>query len=157
MSSNDRRSFKVEPVYLSPEHARHYQRFTGVPYDAEEVARTKAWVGFKNWHHRLQLDAEAPSAEPARPKLTLRKAESTLTSVKVIPLAIWRLGKRPQRTFNVAVERLADYVARRISRGDRVAVLRPPYRLGQVRAVLEVNGKRLRVFYLAERGAWRAA
>jgi hypothetical protein len=35
-------------------------------------------------------------------------------------------------------------------------VLKQPYRVGHVRAVLEVNGTRLRVFFVESRGAWRA-
>src|SRR5262245_57609337 len=62
-------SFKVEPVYLSPEHARHYERFTGYPYDAEEIARIRAWVAFKIWNHRLQQVADqARPAKPVRPR-----------------------------------------------------------------------------------------
>jgi len=43
-------NFHVEPVYLSPEHARQVERFTGCPYDAEERARLRAWARFKHWH-----------------------------------------------------------------------------------------------------------
>ena len=52
-------SFKVEPDYLSPEHAKQVERFQGYPYDAEEDARHKAWGIFKRWHHRLQLHRQA--------------------------------------------------------------------------------------------------
>ena len=55
-----RKSFKVEPVQLSPEHARHYERFTGIPYDAEHVARTRAWVAFKAWAQRLRDRLKPP-------------------------------------------------------------------------------------------------
>ena len=149
-------SFKTEPVYLSPEHARQVERFTGLPYDPEGDARIKAWVAFKNWDHRLQVAAEAPPADAARPKVSVRKAEGPPTSIRVFPLATGRWGRR-ERTFELACERLDGYVARRVERGERVAVLKRPYQVGQVRAVLEVNGRRLRVFYLEERGAWRAA
>jgi len=52
-------SFKVEPVYLSPEHAKQAERFQGFPYDAEEDARQKGYSAFKAWHHRLQLHRQA--------------------------------------------------------------------------------------------------
>ena len=45
-------NFHVEPVYLSPEHARQVERFTGCPYDAEESARLRAWARFRHWHWR---------------------------------------------------------------------------------------------------------
>jgi hypothetical protein len=48
-------SFAEEPVHLSPEHARHFERFTGYPYNAEQEAALKGWVAFKRWHHELQL------------------------------------------------------------------------------------------------------
>jgi hypothetical protein len=149
-------SFKVEPVYLSPEHARQVERFTGLPYDPEGDARIKAWVAFKNWHHRLQLADEARRTKSARPKPTSWKAESPLMSTEVIPLAT-RSRERDEQTFVLAVERLDSYVARRVARGERVAVVKPPYRKGQTRAVLSVDGARVRVFYMQERGAWRAA
>jgi hypothetical protein len=149
-------SFKVEPVYLSPEHARQVERFTGLPYDPEGDARIKAWVAFKCWHHRLQLADEDRRTKPARPKPTLRKAEGSLMSAKVIPRATGS-RERDERTFVLAVERLDSYMARRVARGERVAVVKPPYRKGQTRAVLSVDGARVRVFYLEERGAWRAA
>ena len=47
-------SFKVQPEPpLSEEHARQYERFTGIPYDPEAIARAKAWAAFKRWHHAL--------------------------------------------------------------------------------------------------------
>ena len=52
-------SFKVEPDYLSPEHAKQAERFQGFPYDAEEDARQKGYSAFKAWHHRLQLHRQA--------------------------------------------------------------------------------------------------
>ena len=52
-------SFKVEPVYLSPEHAKQVERFQGYPYDAEQDARQKGYSIFKEWHHRLQLHQQA--------------------------------------------------------------------------------------------------
>ena len=32
--------FHVEPVYLSEEHAKQVERFTGYPYEPEEVAHS---------------------------------------------------------------------------------------------------------------------
>ena len=52
-------SFKVEPIYLSSEHAKQVERFQGYPYDAEQDARMKAYGIFKEWHHRLQLHQQA--------------------------------------------------------------------------------------------------
>ena len=52
-------SFKVEPDYLSPEHAKQVERFQGYPYDAEQDARMKGYSIFKEWHHRLQLHRQA--------------------------------------------------------------------------------------------------
>ena len=43
-------NFHVEPFYLSPEHARQVERFTGCPYDAEESARLRALARFRHWH-----------------------------------------------------------------------------------------------------------
>jgi hypothetical protein len=65
--------------------------------------------------------------------------------------------ERRERLFQYAVERLDAYVARRGAQGQKVIVLKAPYRVGQVRAVLEVNGERVRIVFLEERGAWRAA
>lgn len=48
-------SFKVEPVHLSPEHARQVERFTGYPYNAEQEAALAGWVAFKRWDHQQQL------------------------------------------------------------------------------------------------------
>lgn len=48
-------SFKVEPVYLSPEHARQVERFTGYPYDPKEVAFIRSWVAFKRHEHSLHV------------------------------------------------------------------------------------------------------
>lgn len=45
-------NFCVEPVYLSPEHKRHVEKFTGCPYDPEESARLQAWARFAHWHRK---------------------------------------------------------------------------------------------------------
>ena len=42
-------------MYLSPEHARQVERFTGVPYDPEGDARCRSWAAFKRWHHSLYV------------------------------------------------------------------------------------------------------
>ena len=55
-------SFKVKPVYLSPEHARQAERFTGYPYDPEGDARGKSWAAFKAWEHEQRL-ARASAAK----------------------------------------------------------------------------------------------
>ena len=52
-------SFKVDPDYLSPKHAKQVERFQGYPYDAEQDARQKGYSIFKEWHHRLQLHRQA--------------------------------------------------------------------------------------------------
>ena len=57
-------SFKVEPVYLSSEHAKQVERFQGYPYDAEQDARMKAYSIFKAWHHSLQVLADLKSDYP---------------------------------------------------------------------------------------------
>ena len=104
-----------------------------MPYDPEAIARAKAWAAFNRWHLALK----------------------TMTNnVVILHTGPW---ERRERMFKCAEERLDAYVARRIEKGEKVSVLRPPYRMGQMRAVLEVNGKRLRVFFLEERGAWRVA
>ena len=51
-------SFKVEPDYLSPEHAKQVERFQGYPYDAEEDARHEEWGNFKRWHHAQQIKSD---------------------------------------------------------------------------------------------------
>ena len=81
-------------------------------------------------------------------------AISATKNVVILQTGPW---ERSERMFKYAVERLHAYVARRIVKGQKVTVLRAPYRMGQVRAVLEVNGERLRVFFGEERGAWRVA
>jgi hypothetical protein len=69
-------SFKVEPVYLSPEHAKQVERFQGFPYDAEQDARQKGYSAFKAWHHRLQLlDQQALLEEENVNKKTLEDDE----------------------------------------------------------------------------------
>lgn len=50
-------SFNVEPEYLSPEHARQVERFTGCPYDPEGTARGRAWAAFKLWERKQHLRA----------------------------------------------------------------------------------------------------
>ena len=65
--------------------------------------------------------------------------------------------ERDQRMFLYAVGQLEAYVARRAAKGEKVRVVRPAYRVGQIRATLEVNGEPLRMLFLPERGAWRAA
>ena len=68
-------SFKVEPVYLSPEHAKQVERFQGYPYDAEQDARQKGYSIFKEWHHRLQLHRQALLEEENVNKKTLEDDE----------------------------------------------------------------------------------
>jgi len=51
-------NFSVEPVYVSDEHARHIERFTGYPYDPEESARLRAWARFKHWHWQQMRDRD---------------------------------------------------------------------------------------------------
>lgn len=55
-------SFKKPEPPLSEEHARQYERFTGVPYDPEAIARDKAWAAFKCWHHAQQEAAAVAAA-----------------------------------------------------------------------------------------------
>ena len=52
-------NFHVEPFYLSPEHARQVERFTGCPYDAEESARLRAWARFRHWHWQLLRERDS--------------------------------------------------------------------------------------------------
>ena len=68
-------SFKVEPIYLSSEHAKQVERFQGYPYDAEQDARMKAYGIFKEWHHRLQLHQQALLEEENVNKKTLEDDE----------------------------------------------------------------------------------
>jgi hypothetical protein len=68
-------SFKVEPDYLSPEHAKQVERFQGYPYDAEQDARQKGYSIFKEWHHRLQLHRQALLEEENVNKKTLEDDE----------------------------------------------------------------------------------
>jgi hypothetical protein len=44
-------NFKVKrETPLSPEHARQWERFTGLPYDVEADARAKEWQAFNLYH-----------------------------------------------------------------------------------------------------------
>jgi hypothetical protein len=39
--------------YLPPEMQKHYERFTGLPYDPELDARMRAFAVWKRFNHRL--------------------------------------------------------------------------------------------------------
>ncbi len=56
-------SFKVRPVYLSPEHAKQAERFQGFPYDPAQDAAMKSLAKFKQWEHR-QLTARDSAPSP---------------------------------------------------------------------------------------------
>jgi hypothetical protein len=49
------------------------------------------------------------------------------------------------------------YLVRRRKKGEQVRVLMRPYRTGQVRAILEVDGIRMRVYFCEGQDGWRKA
>jgi hypothetical protein len=59
--------------------------------------------------------------------------------------------------FKHAERKFDAYLARRRKKGELVRVLMRPYRTAQVRAVLEVNGIRGRVYYCESQDGWRKA
>jgi hypothetical protein len=75
---------------------------------------------------------------------------------KVINLHTGRWERR-ERMFNEAKHQFDVYLERRRKKGEKVRVLKPPYRVGQVRAMLEVDGIRMRAFFREEVGLWRKA
>ncbi len=63
-----RPNFKVEPVYLSEEHAKQVERFTGYPYEPEEDAMIKAYVAYKRWEQKELISRGFPVRQPPRDK-----------------------------------------------------------------------------------------
>jgi hypothetical protein len=47
---------KYEVVHLSPEHAKQYERFTGVPYDPVGSAHGRAWADFKHLEYLARVN-----------------------------------------------------------------------------------------------------
>ena len=44
--------------------ARHRHRFLGLPFDLNAVNRTRAYVAFKAWHHRLLEERTSSEGHP---------------------------------------------------------------------------------------------
>jgi len=65
--------------------------------------------------------------------------------------------ERGERAFKEAELKFDAYLARRRKKGEQVRVLMRPYRTGQVRAILEVDGARMRVFFCETQAGWRKA
>ena len=63
--------------------------------------------------------------------------------------------ERGERMFKDAERKFDAYLARRRKKGEQVRVLMRPYRTAQVRAVLEVNGIRARVYFCESQDGWR--
>ena len=92
---------------------------------------------------------------PARIKQTV-EAQPAVTTSNVIPLHTGSWERR-ERLFKEAEREFDAYLARRRKKGELVRVLMRPYRTGQVRAVLEVNGSRMRVYFCEGQDGWRKA
>ena len=94
-------------------------------------------------------------ATPARIKQTVEPHPAVTTS-NVIPLHTGSWERR-ERMFKDAEHKFDAYLGRRRKKGELVRVLMRPYRTGQVRAVLEVNGSRMRVYFCESQDGWRKA
>jgi hypothetical protein len=64
---------------------------------------------------------------------------------------------RGERMFKEAERKFAAYLARRRNKGEQIRVLMHPYRTAQVRAILEVDGTRMRVYFCERQAGWRRA
>jgi hypothetical protein len=60
------KSFKVAPVYLSPEHAKQAEKFTGFPPDPVGDAAGKSWALFKQHQHQLHASHTAARRTTSR-------------------------------------------------------------------------------------------
>ena len=78
-------NFRVEPVYLSPEHARQVERFTGYLYGPEESARLRAWACFKRWHWQQLKERDGDQAARGRRRVEGRSVVSGRTTATIIP------------------------------------------------------------------------
>ena len=65
--------------------------------------------------------------------------------------------ERRERMFKEAERKFDAYLARRRKKGEQVRVLMRPYRTGQVRAILDVDGIRMRVYFCESQDGWRKA
>ena len=65
--------------------------------------------------------------------------------------------ERRERMFKEAERKFDVYLARRRKKGEQVRVLMRPYRTAQVRAILEVDGNRMRVYFCETQDGWRKA
>ena len=92
---------------------------------------------------------------PARIRQIVEPHPAVTTS-NVIPLHTGSWERR-ERLFKEAEREFDAYLARRRKKGEQVRVLMRPYRTGQVRAVLEVNGSRIRVYFCESQDGWRKA
>jgi len=63
--------------------------------------------------------------------------------------------ERRELMFKEAERKFDAYLARRRKKGEQVRVLMRPYRTGQVRAILEVGGIRMRVYFCESQDGWR--
>ena len=43
---------------IEAEHERHKCRFLDLPYNLEETNTTRAWVAFRNYHHRQMTERD---------------------------------------------------------------------------------------------------
>jgi len=62
-----------------------------------------------------------------------------------------------ERMFKDAERKFDPYLEHRRKKGEHVRVLMRPYRTGQVRAILELNGFRVRVYFCESQDGWRKA
>ena len=65
--------------------------------------------------------------------------------------------ERSERMFKEAERKFDAYLARRRKKGEQVRVLMRLYRTAQVRAILEVDGVRMRVYFCETQDGWRQA
>ena len=81
-------------------------------------------------------------------------AAARTSNVIDLRTAYW---ERRERLFKEAEGKFDAYLEHRRKKGEHVRVLMRPYRTGQVRAILELNGIRVRVYFCEAQDGWRKA
>ena len=81
-------------------------------------------------------------------------AEQPMSNEITLHTGSW---ERIERMFKEAERKFDAYLARRRKKGEQVRVLMHPYCTGQVRAILEVDRIRVRVYFCENQAAWRKA
>lgn len=87
-------------------------------------------------------------------KVTPERIEQRTSEAINPPTGSWERG---ERMFKEAERKFDAYLARRRKKGEQVRVLMHPYRAVQVRAILEVDRIRVRVYFCERQAGWRQA